>query len=100
MDQPTSELNTDAFVELARAKCASLKHVDCTVIRGSELEQKGFGGLWGVGKGAAHPPALVLLTYRPVDAKKTIAWVGKGIVFDTGGLCIKCTLSCQSGDGY
>lgn len=40
-----------------------------------------------------EPPYLVVLSHRPKDpaAKnmKKIAWVGKGIVFDTGGLCIK-----------
>lgn len=34
----------------------------------------------GVGKGAATPPALVILSYHPKDAKKTLAMVGKGIV--------------------
>lgn len=35
------------------------------------------------------PPALVTLSYMPPNATQTIAWVGKGIVYDTGGLSIK-----------
>jgi probable aminopeptidase NPEPL1 len=59
---------------------------------GKDLEEQGFGGIWNVGKGAAVPPALVVLSYKPdlpEENKKNIAWVGKGIVFDTGGLCLK-----------
>lgn len=46
-------------------------------------------GLFGVGKAADNPPALVVLSHTPMSATRTIAWVGKGIVYDTGGLCIK-----------
>ena len=38
---------------------------------------------------AVVPPALVTLSYMPPNATQTIAWVGKGIVYDTGGLSIK-----------
>lgn len=49
-----------------------------------------FGiGIYNVGRAAEHPPALIVLSHRPEGATKNIAWVGKGIVFDTGGLCIK-----------
>ena len=60
-----------------------------TIIRGQELDAQGFGGIYGVGKGALHPPALAVLSHKPAGATKTIAWVGKGIVYDTGGLSIK-----------
>lgn len=42
-----------------------------------------------MGKAAAVPPALAVLSYTPEGADKTIAWVGKGIVYDTGGLSLK-----------
>ncbi|KAI2663846.1 putative aminopeptidase NPEPL1 [Labeo rohita] len=60
-----------------------------TIIRGEELKQKNFGGIYGVGKAAQHPPALAVLSHTPSGATQTIAWVGKGIVYDTGGLSIK-----------
>ena len=60
-----------------------------TIIRDQELEARGFGGIYGVGKGALHPPALAVLSHCPQGATKNIAWVGKGIVYDTGGLSIK-----------
>ncbi len=52
-----------------------------------------FSGLYGVGKAAVHPPALAVLSHTPEGATKTIAWVGKGIVYDTGGLSIKGKVS-------
>lgn len=48
-----------------------------------------LAGIYGVGKAAEHPPALAVLSHTPDGATQTIAWVGKGIVYDTGGLSIK-----------
>ena len=87
-DMPTNLLHTDAFVAEARAVAAAVG-AQIEVISGADLDAQGFGGLWGVGKAAAHPPALVALTHAPKDATRTVAWVGKGIVYDTGGLSLK-----------
>ena len=46
-------------------------------------------GIYAVGKAATRKPAFVLLSHLVEDAHKSIAWVGKGIVYDTGGLSIK-----------
>ena len=48
-----------------------------------------ISGIYGVGKAAVNPPALVVLSHTPPKATTTIAWVGKGIVYDTGGLSLK-----------
>ena len=53
-------------------------------------------GVYGVGKAATHPPALAILSHRPHGATKNIAWVGKGIVYDTGGLCLKSKVCCRT----
>jgi len=42
---------------------------------------------------ARVPPALVVLSHCPEGATQNIAWVGKGIVYDTGGLSIKSRVS-------
>ena len=42
-----------------------------------------------MGKAALHEPALAVMSHKPPGAKETICWVGKGIVYDTGGLCLK-----------
>ncbi|TFJ86193.1 hypothetical protein NSK_002401 [Nannochloropsis salina CCMP1776] len=105
VDAPANEMHTDAMVEEARQVLHRLRQlnmrdsVSMTVLRGEELREKGFGGLYGVGKAAEHPPALVVLSLvpraneRPVSTPDTLSpsvvWVGKGIVYDTGGLSIK-----------
>ncbi len=88
VDMPTSELHTDAYLDRLRA-LAKDTGVKLEILRGDELEQKGYGGLWNVGKTAIHPPALAILSHEPEGATETICWVGKGIVYDTGGLSIK-----------
>ncbi len=60
--------------------------------QGEDLKEKGFGGIYGVGKAAEHKPALVVLSHTPEAATRTVAWVGKGIVYDTGGLSIKVNI--------
>jgi probable aminopeptidase NPEPL1 len=88
LDQPTSELDTKAFADLAEKWGAELG-ATVTRIDDEELDAQGFGGLWGVGKAATQGPCLLVLTHDPEGATDTIAWVGKGIVYDTGGLSIK-----------
>ncbi|XP_048111647.1 LOW QUALITY PROTEIN: probable aminopeptidase NPEPL1 [Alosa alosa] len=88
VDTPCSEMNTDHFLEEIRSVGQELG-IPPTIIRGEDLKQKGFGGIYGVGKAAEHPPALAVLSHTPSGATQTIAWVGKGIVYDTGGLSIK-----------
>lgn len=64
-------------------------NINPTIICGEELKKKGLGGIYGVGKASTVAPALAVLSYTPPGATETIAWVGKGIVYDTGGLSIK-----------
>src|SRR5579875_1607711 len=53
------------------------------------LAEGGFGGILGVGAGSTRPPRLVRLGWAPEGAERTIALVGKGITFDSGGLSLK-----------
>ncbi len=53
------------------------------------LRAGGFGGLLGVAAGAHNPPRLVELWHEPADPRAFLALVGKGVVFDSGGLSIK-----------
>ncbi|XP_055547629.1 probable aminopeptidase NPEPL1 [Wyeomyia smithii] len=88
VDAPCNEMNVSGFLHEVEAVAKELKLVP-KIIRGEELKMKGFGGIYGVGKAAADPPALAVLSFKPDGATETVAWVGKGIVFDTGGLSIK-----------
>ena len=53
------------------------------------LARDEFGGILAVGQGSANPPRLIRLEYSPKGAKKSIALVGKGVTFDSGGLSLK-----------
>ncbi len=89
VDMPTTELDVPAFVDVARGIAARVG-AEITVLEGESAGHAGLGGLWGVGKAATSGPALVVLEHTPEEPSgKTIAWVGKGIVYDTGGLSIK-----------
>jgi leucyl aminopeptidase len=56
----------------------------------AELEEMGCGGILAVNQGSAEPPAMGVLRYDCGKAgAKTLAVVGKGITFDTGGISIK-----------
>jgi probable aminopeptidase NPEPL1 len=91
VDAPCNELNTETFTAQALSAIRGMEHVKSRVIKGKDLEEKGFGGLYNVGKAAEHPPAMVILMYEPpsVKGEKSVVLVGKGIVFDTGGMQIK-----------
>ncbi len=66
--------------------------VKCSELVGQELAEQGYGGLHGVGKAANCPPRLIVLEYDG-GGDETVALVGKGIVFDTGGLSLKVRCS-------
>ena len=68
------------------ARTAGLK---AKVYAGEQLERERFGGVVGVGQGSDRPARFVRLAYEPAGARATLALVGKGVVFDSGGLSIK-----------
>jgi leucyl aminopeptidase len=60
-----------------------------TVWEPQQLADEGFGGILSVGMGSSRLPRLVRVEYKPKGAKETVALVGKGITFDSGGISIK-----------
>ena len=95
INTPPSHLNPDSFckeftalVKKAGGASAGLK---VTVMNEAQLKSKGYGGITAVGQGSANPPRLLQISYTPikVKAKKSYAFVGKGITFDSGGLALK-----------
>lgn len=69
---------------------ASAHRLEITVMDENRLEKDGFNLIMAVGKGSMHPPRLIHMIYRPEGpVKKKIAFVGKGVTFDTGGYNLK-----------
>ena len=67
--------------------------IDVTVLHKMQLESLKMGGILGVNKGSQDPPTFTIMEYKPANAvnQQPIVLVGKGIVFDTGGLSLKPT---------
>ena len=55
------------------------------------LAELGCGGLLGVNAGSAEPPRMIRLTYRPENTTGHLAMVGKGVMYDSGGISLKPT---------
>ncbi|WP_152186738.1 leucyl aminopeptidase [Segeticoccus rhizosphaerae] len=81
-------LYPQTFAESVRARAAGTA-VSVRVMDEKALAKAGCGGILGVGQGSARPPRIVTLTYKPAKARASLAYIGKGITFDSGGLCLK-----------
>lgn len=77
VDMPCNELNCTTFAQHVQERVASLSSVEYKEIVGTELQDQGFGGIYGVGKAAEHPPRLVILSHTPADASETYVLAGK-----------------------
>jgi leucyl aminopeptidase len=87
----TPELFADAVVALGKELTGrgGKPKVRIEVLGPQELEELRCGGILGVGLGSANPPRLVKLTWEPESPHASVAFVGKGITYDSGGLTIK-----------
>ena len=64
--------------------------LELDVLDEARMKELGMGSLLGVAQGSAEPAKLIVLRYTPkTESDETIAIVGKGITFDTGGISIK-----------
>jgi leucyl aminopeptidase len=88
VNEPSGAKSPAAFASAARRLLRG-KGATVKVMTEAEIKAEGLGGVVGVGQGSANPPRLVKATYSPPGAKGSVALVGKGVVFDSGGLSIK-----------
>ncbi len=85
--EPSATLTPDGFI--ARLVPLARAGVQISVLRRKELEREGLGCLLAVGRGSVHRPRLVVLRLPGAIEAPPVAFIGKGITFDTGGICIK-----------
>jgi leucyl aminopeptidase len=88
---PVADLNAADFADELQSIAADLTDVTCTVMDKRQIESLRMGGLLAVNRGSVDEPRFVVLEYKPKSAtnRQPIALVGKGIMYDTGGLNIK-----------
>jgi leucyl aminopeptidase len=91
VNAPPNLLNPTTLANFVSNLLKGKKNVKVEVWKEERLQREGMGLHLGVGQGSPTPPCLVRISYRPTKSKikKPIAFVGKGITFDTGGLDIK-----------
>jgi leucyl aminopeptidase len=88
VNEPGSVATPEYLADAAR-RIAGEADLDVKIWDEKKLAKDGFNGLIQVGRGSANPPRLIRLTYRARKAKGHLAFVGKGVTFDTGGISIK-----------
>ena len=96
----SSDLTPAEFVENANTIAKYTPGLSIKVRNMKQLEKEGFMGHVTVGKGSSHEPYMITLSYDGSKSSKKAAknartsadhlvFVGKGLTFDTGGLCLK-----------
>ena len=92
VNEPVSFLNATQLGEEAK-KIAKKAGFKIEVLSKSKIETLKMGGLLAVNKGSIDQPTFSILEWKPIKAKnkKPIILVGKGVVYDTGGLSLKPT---------
>jgi len=72
------------------SKMAKEASIGIEIINAEELKRLGMNGILAVGQGSSCPPLMIVLEYKGNPGEDfAMAWIGKGITFDTGGISLK-----------
>lgn len=87
---PGNRLYPESFA-LHAIELAQKYGFKCEVMDQEALAQADMGCILAVGQGSVHPPRLIVLEHAPAghEEDKPLILIGKGITFDSGGLCLK-----------
>lgn len=89
VNEPAEAIYPETLAQAA-TEMAKKVGLEVQVLDEKALAKGKFGGVLGVGKGAARPPRLIVLRYRPkARGGVHLGLVGKAVAFDTGGISIK-----------
>jgi leucyl aminopeptidase len=87
-NEPPATCTPTRMADLAR-EIAERGGMQLTVLDREQMAELGMGGMLGVSQAAHEPPKFIALEYGRKGQGKTLALVGKGITFDSGGISIK-----------
>lgn len=92
INEPVSYLNAERLAQEVIER-GSQVGISVKVLEKTQIESLKMGGLLAVNKGSIDPPTFTIAEYKPENPinKKPIVLVGKGVVYDTGGLSLKPT---------
>ena len=90
INEPNSTLTATAFAKEI-TKMAQSEGISVDVLNKKKLEALQMGGILGVNRGSSEPPVMITLEWKPAKHKnsKPVIFVGKGVMFDTGGMNLK-----------
>jgi len=89
INTPAQDKTPSALADIAK-NMAKSQGVQCKVLSMPELKKLGMGGLLGVAQGSNQPPKFIVLEYNArAKNQDMVVLVGKGITFDSGGICLK-----------
>jgi len=88
---PGGEMTPEKLAKEATVMSKKVKNVKVKILDERKLKRIGMGGILGVSQGSSQKPRLIILKYFGKDKKEKfdLAFIGKGVTFDTGGLDIK-----------
>ena len=81
-------LNATDMADVA-LQVASKGKLGIQIFDNDTMREMGMGGMIGVNKGSVEPARMIKLTYQPRQAQGTVALVGKGVMYDSGGISLK-----------
>lgn len=88
VNEPPVYLTPSRLAEVAES-VADEGNIDATIFSKEEILDMKMGALYAVSRGSTQPPKFIVMTYSPHKYSKTLVVAGKGITFDSGGLCLK-----------
>jgi leucyl aminopeptidase len=90
-NEPPNSIYPESLARECRRMARSVG-LGCRVMAVPELERRGLGAILAVGQGSIRPPRMIVLEHGATARRKkagTLALIGKGITFDSGGLSLK-----------
>jgi leucyl aminopeptidase len=87
VNEPANVLTTDDFA--ARLAAMQDLGLEVEILEEADLQKLGMGALLSVGQGSASPSKVVVMQWKGGGDAPPLALVGKGVVFDTGGISLK-----------
>lgn len=99
---PANSVTPTFLAERAQNLVKDHKNMSCTVLGPAEIEELGMHSFLSVAQGSRQEARLIVLEYHPENSKgqQPVVFVGKGITFDSGGICLKpsANMAAMKGD--
>ncbi len=94
VNEPAAVIYPQTLAESALALACD--RITVTVWDEDKIRDEGMGGITAVGQASGNPSRFIHLHYHPASPSRTVALVGKGVTFDSGGLSLKTSAGMQT----